>query len=144
MYNAIDPSAMIASQPHHPIRHVSAILAAALVLLPLSSPAFAGGDPDKGAAIFDDICGDCHTVTKGGTNRRGPNLYKVIGRPAGQVANFEYSEPNKTSKVVWSTEVLEPYLKNPQAVIPGTNMKFKGLPDGGDRQDVIAFLETAE
>jgi cytochrome c len=123
---------------------MNVMLALVLVLCQLSGPAFAGGDPDKGAAIFDDICGDCHTVTKGGTNRRGPNLYKVIGRPAGQVANFEYSDANKNSKVVWGTEILEPYLKNPQAVIPGTNMKFKGLPEADDRQDVIAFLETAQ
>ena len=114
------------------------------VMLVFAVPAAraAEGDADRGAAIFDDICADCHTITKGGTNHRGPNLFGVFGKPAGQVPNFVYSDANRGSHAVWNAATLEVYLTEPRTFMPGTNMKFKGLPAPDDRADVIAFLAS--
>jgi len=45
---------------------------------------------------------------------------------------------------VWSAETLDVYLENPKKYIPGTKMIFAGLKKKADRQNLIAFLESAK
>ena len=65
-----------------------------------------------------------------------------IGKTAGQVPGFKYSDANKNSGIVWTEEKLFEYLKNPRAVIPGTTMAFAGIADPQKRADVIAFIKA--
>lgn len=104
--------------------------------------AFAAGDAAKGQEIFAVNCADCHTVTQGGKNKKGPNLFGIVGRPAGSIADFEYTDANKNSGVVWTPDVLNKYLTAPKKFIVDTKMKFDGLPDAGERADLIAYLQT--
>jgi cytochrome c len=83
----------------------------------------------------------CHVVQQG-QNRVGPSLYGIVGRPAGTIANFKYSNANKNSGIVWTEPVLFAYLENPQKYIPGTIMAFPGLPSAQERADVIAYLKS--
>ncbi len=48
----------------------------------------------------------------------------------------------KSSNVVWTAEVLDQYLQNPQAAIPGNRMPFSGIPQADKRADIIAYLAT--
>lgn len=117
----------------------------ALAFLPLllgATSAWGGGDAAKGEDLFATNCADCHTVTAGGKNKRGPNLFGIIGRHAGSIPDFEYSDANKNSNIIWTPDVLMAYLVNPRKYLPDTKMKFDGLPDAGERADVITFLET--
>lgn len=98
------------------------------------------GDATHGKAIFIQ-CQACHS-RKEGENKIGPSLAGVVGRAAGSVAGFQYSDANKNSGITWSPEKLYQYLENPQRVVPGTKMTFVGLPKGQDRADVIAYLQT--
>jgi len=34
------------------------------------------------------------------------------------------------------------YINSPQVSVPGTTMPFSGLPNAGDRADLIAYLQT--
>jgi cytochrome c len=95
--------------------------------------------PD-GEQVFRHSCAICHSV-EANKNRVGPSLAGVVGRPASSIQDFSYSEANKKSGVVWTPEVLNTYLLNPQAFMPGTRMTFPGLKDPDDRQAVIAFLQ---
>lgn len=72
----------------------------------------------------------------------GPSLWNVHGRPAGQVAGFNYSAANKGSGIVWSNEKLFQYLEAPQRVVPGTKMSYTGVKDAQKRADLIAYLDT--
>jgi cytochrome c len=99
------------------------------------------GDPTKGEAIFHR-CMVCHSI-KAGENKIGPSLHGVIGRTAGTVEGFNYSDANKKSGIVWTQQKIFIYLKNPQATVPGTKMSFPGLPKPEDRADVIAYLTEA-
>jgi cytochrome c len=96
------------------------------------------GDPATGKQIFNR-CMVCHSIDAG-VNHIGPSLHGVVNRPAGTVANFSYSGANKKSGIVWSQQKIYDYLKNPQAMVPGTKMTFPGLTKGQDRADVIAYL----
>jgi cytochrome c len=97
------------------------------------------GDPVKGRQIFNR-CMVCHSIDAG-VNHIGPSLHGVVGRPAGTVPKFSYSAANKKSGITWSEQKIYDYLKNPQAMVPGTKMTFPGLPKAQDRADVVSFLK---
>jgi cytochrome c len=87
-------------------------------------------------------CAACHTFGKGEPNRVGPNLWGVVGRDMAAVQGFNYSAAMKSHKGKWSLEELDAYLKNPRAMIPGTNMTFAGIPRASERADLLAYLNT--
>jgi cytochrome c len=98
------------------------------------------GDATKGEAVFRQ-CQTCHVVTPG-VNKVGPSMHNIIGRTAGQVAGFRYSEANKKSGIIWTEQELYTYLENPKARIPGTIMAFVGIKDSQKRADLVAYLKT--
>ena len=71
-----------------------------------------------------NVCLVCHAVGPGAQNKIGPILNGLDGRKVGTLANFDYSDANKNSGIVWNKETFEDYIKNPQAKIPGTKMIF--------------------
>jgi cytochrome c len=68
----------------------------------------------------------------------------VVGRPAGQVPGFDYSDGLKASGLTWTPDKISAYIEHPKAVIPSGKMKFDGLSDPKERSDVIEFLTTAK
>jgi cytochrome c len=98
-------------------------------------------DPAAGAELFKSRCGICHSAQPG-TNKIGPSLFNVVGRPAGSIDGYPYSDANRHSGIVWKPEVLDRYLTAPQAMVPGTKMTFPGLKDDQQRAAVIAYLST--
>lgn len=96
------------------------------------------GDPVAGEKVFNQ-CKACHSV-KAGENRVGPSLAGVVGRKAGMVEGFKYSDPMKNGNLTWSPENLDKYLADPKGFIPGNKMAFPGLKAEADRQNVIAYL----
>ncbi|MBH1945140.1 cytochrome c family protein [Erythrobacter sp. YJ-T3-07] len=119
-----------------------ATTAAADTAAPAADVEFASltGDPAAGEKAFA-VCTTCHSV-EAGVNKTGPSLHGVVGREAGSIADFNYSDANKSSGITWTPEELFVYLADPQATIPGTKMIFPGLKDPQKRADVIAYLET--
>lgn len=97
------------------------------------------GDAGNGRRVFTQ-CMSCHAVQEG-RNMAGPSLYGIIGRSAGTIEGFRYSDANANSGIVWTEETMFAYLERPQAFIPGTFMAFPGLPREQDRADVIAYLK---
>lgn len=98
------------------------------------------GDAEKGKVVFLQ-CKTCH-VRDEGVNRIGPSLAGIVGRSAGTIAGFQYTDANKNSGITWTPEKLFQYLENPQRVVPGTKMAFAGLSKPQDRADVIAYLQS--
>jgi cytochrome c len=99
-----------------------------------------GKDAASEQQVFNNACRTCHTI-KEGDNRLGPNLYKIIGRKAGSLPDYSYSGAMKGAGFVWDEEKLERFIANPDAVVPGNNMKpYGGLASTEDRGKVIAFL----
>jgi cytochrome c len=87
------------------------------------------------------LCQSCHTLVSGGANMTGPNLYGVIGTKAGEGHDdFKFSDALKASGIVWTPDKLDPWIKKPQDLVPGSKMTFAGLDDAKDRTDVIAYL----
>jgi cytochrome c len=99
-------------------------------------------DADAGKLAFNNACRTCHSL-KEGDNRLGPNLYKVLGRKAGSLPNYGYSSAMKNADLIWDRTKLDRFIENPDAVVPGNNMKpYGGLASGDVRAEVIVFLES--
>jgi len=110
------------------------------VALGSALPAHAA-DADHGAKVFATQCGECHSA-KADKNRTGPTLFGVVGRNAGSVPGYRYSEAMKDSKLVWTDDELDAYLTDPRKIVPGGKMKYRGLKDSAARADLIAFLNN--
>jgi cytochrome c len=103
---------------------------------------YAGGDYEAGKAVFAQ-CAACHTVTDGGPNMTGPNLYGVFGRKAGTKAGFDYSDGLAKAGWTWEPAKIDAWITDPRAMIPETRMTFPGLRNPKDRANVIAYLKVA-
>ena len=103
----------------------------------------AAGDAVKGKSAFERQCAICHTVDKGSPNRFGPNLFGVIGRTAGAVPGFAYSNAFKTrAKWEWTEDAIGSWIQFPATMVPGTAMApFQGIAEK-DRDDLVAYLAT--
>jgi cytochrome c len=94
----------------------------------------------SGQQLFNNACRTCHTTTEG-DNRLGPNLYKIIGRKAGSLPNYNYSAAMRGAGFVWDETKLARFIADPDEVVPGNNMKpYSGLASGDDIKKVVAFL----
>jgi len=96
----------------------------------------------SGQLAFNNACRTCHSV-KEGDNRLGPNLYKVFGRKAGSLPNYNYSIAMRSADFVWDKTKMENFIADPEAVVPGNKMKpYGGLGSAAARKEVIAFLAS--
>lgn len=121
-------------------------LGTAMVLVGIYGPAFAEGDATKGKAAFAK-CGICHQVGPGAKTLVGPELNGIVGRKAASVADYPYSAGMKKLGAdgwVWTEENIDKWITDPKALIPDSPMAlaFAGVPDAGERADIIAYLKT--
>jgi cytochrome c len=93
---------------------------------------------------FNNACRTCH-VMREGDNRLGPNLHKIIGRKAGSLPDYNYSNAMKEAGFVWDKEKLDRFIANPDEVVSGNSMKpYNGLTSSDDRTKIIAFLAQSQ
>jgi cytochrome c len=121
-------------------RLVLTLAFAAGAALSLHAGSAAAQDAAAGEKVFLK-CKACHQVGETAKNAVGPELNGVVGRKAGTVEGYNYSEANKGSGLTWDEATLKDYLKNPKAKVPGTKMIFPGLPQEADIDNVIAYLK---
>jgi cytochrome c len=117
------------------------VTAALLMTLLPAGVARADGDAARGEAKFQD-CAACHSL-EAGANNVGPSLHGVFTRKAGELADFRYSPAIKRSGIAWTPEVLDKFIADPQAMVPGNRMPYAGMAGAGDRADLIAYLQKA-
>ncbi|WFU45301.1 c-type cytochrome [Bradyrhizobium sp. CB82] len=99
-------------------------------------------DTASGQRLFNNACRTCHT-TKDGDNRLGPHLYRILGRKAGSLPDYNYSSAMKGADFVWDDEKLERFIANPDELVPGNSMKpYSGLASADDRARIVSFLRS--
>jgi cytochrome c len=98
------------------------------------------GDPAAGERVFRQ-CQACHVIDAE-QNRVGPHLVGIIGRPAGTVEGFNYSDAMANSGIVWDETTIAEYLANPRSYVEGNRMAFAGLRNEQQIADVIAYIQS--
>lgn len=83
-------------------------------------------------------CGACHSLD---ANRIGPRHRDVIGRQAGSLTDYDYSDALKRQTFIWDATHLEQWLANPESLVPGQKMGFR-LSDAAERKAIIHYLEA--
>lgn len=123
-------------------RNLRAIALAALLLAWIAPPAHAG-DAEAGKDVFKTECAECHSI-KEGRHKKGPSLFGVVGRKAAALPDYEYSDALRAQSAwTWTPEQLHAYLAQPaKRANPGTKMKYDGLSDQKQLDDLITYLGT--
>lgn len=116
-----------------------------LVLLSLSLPACTEAQSvTAGKVYFQTNCALCHDVSVDKATFQGPPLFGVAGRKIGSTKTFSYGDALKSAGVKgqrWTDAKLDAFLKDPQNLMPGTQMPVK-VEDDKDRKSVIAYLKS--
>ena len=126
------------------MRHTThaAIAAACLSLTGLAQAAPATAT--AGQTYFNQNCASCDTVDNKLSSRAGPGLFNVIGRKAGAVPGYNYTDALAKAGAAgktWTREELDVFLRDPNKDVPGTSMPI-GIADAKQRAAVIAYLAT--
>ena len=116
-------------------------IAGAIALM--SSQALAAGDVAKGEKIAKK-CKACHTLNEGGKNGLGPNLFGILGQPAGASEGYKYSRAMSASGIVWDDATFIDFVLNPKKVVAGTKMSFRGIKKATQREDLLAYFQTLQ
>jgi cytochrome c len=130
------------ARPGPPVLRIGLTLAAGILmagLMALVALAEPAGDPVRGEQLYGRCIG-CHALER---NRTGPQHCGLVGRQAGTVEGFRYSEAMVQSGIVWTPEELDRFLADPLGTIPGTRMGYAGMDEPQDRTDLIAYLLAA-
>ncbi|MDD2876117.1 MAG: c-type cytochrome [Acidiphilium sp.] len=97
----------------------------------------------KGQSFFEQQCSACHTVTKGGANGVGPNLYGVVGGPMFSAPGYSFTDAvKKAAEGKWTPHELNEWLDDPMKAVPGTRMAYPGIKNNQVRADVIDYLNS--
>ncbi|MES1195472.1 MAG: c-type cytochrome [Steroidobacter sp.] len=94
------------------------------------------GDAGRGKMLYQ-ACEACHSIND---NDIGPRHRGVVGRLAGSVNDYVYSDALRKSGITWDETALNRWLSDPSAMVPGTKMFFK-IDNAQNRADIIAFLK---
>ncbi len=137
------------------------VIASGLALAGLATLALAPSSHAQDAANGETVfkkCRACHQVGATAKNGVGPAQNGVVGRKAGTVEGFAYSDLNKAAGeagLVWDEANIVEYLVDPNGFLKKflidkgqaakaegvTKMTYK-LADEADRKDVVAYLKT--
>ena len=117
----------------------------ALLAATMPNGALAAGDPVRGEHVFQ-YCYSCHTVDPNEkATLQGPDLVNIVRRRVAGQTGFDYSPAMRAfadRHGVWSEDLLDRYIADPESLVPNTMMNFGGLDDPQERSDLMAFLKA--
>lgn len=116
------------------------VLLAALALS--ASSAMAQAMNQNGERAFQR-CYSCHSVQKAEKGLSGPNLHRLGQRPIAGDRTFAYSNSFRAfaaNNPRWTPELLDRFLTDPEALVPGNQMGFFGIRKAEERAAIIAYL----
>jgi cytochrome c len=126
-----------------PLSVVGFIVAALATPLPGAAGHAEDGNAARGERAFQR-CFACHSVDPDEPAKlQGPNLSRLLGRPAAQLPGFAYSQAMRNKAVaglIWDAATLDRYLADPDSVVAGTAMSVPPVRDAQERADLVAYL----
>ena len=94
-----------------------------------------------GQTMFEHRCRSCH-ADDASLKSYGPSLVGVIGRKAGSIEGFTYSDALRSSGLVWTAESLRAWMANNTGIMPGTRMRHVGITDTSEQDFILEYLRS--
>src|SRR5690606_38379406 len=116
--------------------YLFALIAFTSLMISNASVAVAETDLARGAVVFKK-CIACHELERP-RNKMGPHLNGLLGRKAGSIEGYKYSQAMKeagAAGLVWDDAKLKEFIATPKSTVPGTSMRFFGLWSESDITD---------
>jgi len=89
------------------------------------------------------LCAACHSLQPG-VHLSGPSLAGRWGKTVATIAGYgRYTAALKKLDFEWDEITLNSWIADPQVMVPGTAMTFRGIERDDVRNDLIAFLKRA-
>jgi cytochrome c len=126
-----------------PLR-LTTIALLALIALPASADdagSFGKIKVEAGKALFETECRRCH-ATDASDPSYGPLLDGIVGRKAGTVEGYPYSEALKGAGFVWTPGALRAWMEDNDSFVPGTKMRHVGIEDATVQEFILAYLTS--
>lgn len=95
-----------------------------------------------GQQLFKNHCAACHVQKPGAHVVFGPNLSGVVGRRAGSLPGFPYSEALKKSGLVWTEDNLRKWIADNAHMVPNTLMPHVAISDPAEQIYLVAYLRS--
>lgn len=127
----------------------AAVAVAALLMAPVVAPPALAELSETGKQaiakagqiMFEHRCRSCHADDPAAKSY-GPSLIGVVGRKAGSVEGFAYSDALKASGLVWTDAALKAWMADNKTLMPGTRMRHVGITDTEEQEFILAYLKT--
>jgi cytochrome c len=114
------------------------------LLLVVAAEAASAQDLQRGRRVFTR-CIACHSLEAERGPAPGPSLIGIVGRAAAALPDFEYSpaliEAGRKG-LVWTEDVLDRFVADTKAFLPGTVMGFLRIPEAADRRALIDLIKS--
>ncbi len=94
-----------------------------------------------GKIMFDQRCHICHSNDPA-VKSYGPTLTGVVGRKAGSIEGFGYSDAMKASGLVWTEAAIRAWMADNTGLMPGTRMRHVGIKDTDEQDFILAYLRS--
>ncbi len=96
---------------------------------------------EAGETLFFSECRRCHAPDATGPSY-GPQLDGVVGRKAGTVEGYQYSDALAGSGIVWTPAALRAWMEDNDGFMPGTKMRHVGIDDRTVQDFILAYLSS--
>lgn len=94
-----------------------------------------------GEIMFEQRCRSCHADDPA-LKAYGPSLIGVLGRKAGSLEGYEYSDAMKNSGIVWNENTLRAWMADNDGFMPGTRMRHVGISDRAEQDFLLTYLKA--
>jgi cytochrome c len=94
-------------------------------------------DNNLGKQIFQKRCTGCHALD---SEKVGPRLRGVYGRPAASLDSFPYSKAIRKSGITWDSGTLDKWLTDTDNFISDNDMAFR-VANPEERAAIIGYLK---
>ncbi|WP_170775728.1 c-type cytochrome [Ruegeria lacuscaerulensis] len=96
---------------------------------------------DAGEDLFFSECRRCHAPDATDPSY-GPQLDGIVGRKAGTVDGYDYSDVLAGSGIVWTPAALRAWMEDNDGFMPGTKMRHVGIEDRTIQDFILAYLSS--
>ena len=108
-------------------------------MVAVSASAASAQDVAKGETAFHK-CLPCHSIGDDAQIRSAPCSTASTAATPARVPDYNYSDANKNSGIVWDETSSRNTSRTREAMVPGTKMTFAGIKNEQEINDLWAYI----